>query len=100
MPGTHCCEQVRRRPVMDQSVFVAQLVCITYVFRKPYQFQNIQGEGQTVDFQGPTIPVKDGRVVENWRPGGKLMLRKQPAPSDRKKARTVGPPSAVFCQIT
>jgi hypothetical protein len=85
---------------VDQSVFVSQLVWVTYVFGKPYQFQNIEGGGQTVDFQGPTVPVKDGRIVENWRLGGKPTLRKQLAPSNRKKARTVGPPSAVFCQIT
>jgi hypothetical protein len=60
----HCYGQVRRRAVVDQSVFVAQLVWVTYVFRKPYQFQNIEGGGQTVDFQGPTVPVKDGRIVE------------------------------------
>jgi predicted ester cyclase len=42
------------------------------------QFQNIKGNGQTVDFQAFDLyRVKDGRIVENWHLEDNLTLLKQ-----------------------
>jgi predicted ester cyclase len=42
------------------------------------QFQNIKGDGQTVDFQAFDLyRVKDGRIIENWHLEDNLTLLKQ-----------------------
>ena len=42
------------------------------------QFQNLKGNGQTVDFQAFDLyRVKDGRIVENWHLEDNLTLLKQ-----------------------
>jgi predicted ester cyclase len=42
------------------------------------QFQNLQGNGQRVDFQAFDLyRVKDGRIVENWHQEDNLTLLKQ-----------------------
>jgi predicted ester cyclase len=42
------------------------------------RFQNLQGHGQTVDFQAFDLyRVKDGRIVENWHLEDNLTLLKQ-----------------------
>ncbi|MGF6601033.1 putative ester cyclase [Paraburkholderia sp. GAS448] len=42
------------------------------------QFQNIKGDGQTVDFQAFDLyRVRDGRIVENWHLEDNLTLLKQ-----------------------
>ena len=43
------------------------------------QFQNIKGNGQTVDFQAFDLyRVKDGQIVENWHLEDNLTLLEQP----------------------
>jgi predicted ester cyclase len=42
------------------------------------QFRNLQGSGQTIDFQAFDLyRVKDGRIVENWHLEDNLTLLKQ-----------------------
>jgi predicted ester cyclase len=42
------------------------------------QFQNLKGNGQTIDFQAFDLyRVKDGRIVENWHLEDNLTLLKQ-----------------------
>ncbi len=65
---------------VDDMVVAGDRASVHLHFRGHFtgQFQNVKGEGQTVDFQAFDLyRVKDGRIVENWHLEDNLTLLKQ-----------------------
>jgi predicted ester cyclase len=65
---------------IDDMVVAGDHASVHLHFRGHFtgQFQNIKGEGQTVDFQAFDLyRVKNGRIVENWHLEDNLTLLKQ-----------------------
>ncbi|CAG4899911.1 ester cyclase [Paraburkholderia saeva] len=65
---------------IDDLVVAGDRASVHLHFRGHFtgQFQNIKGEGQTVDFQAFDLyRVKDGQIVENWHLEDNLTLLKQ-----------------------